>query len=367
VAKINVVKLKNDAAKEAMAGRYEKAVELYNKVVQDNPRDWNTYNQIGFCYEKLNNLKAANDQYQKVAAFYAKDGFYLKAIACWKKVLKNDPALLEAHLNLGDLYARQGLTAEAKSMLGVAIDECLKRGKLRDAGEALRRMAELDPSDMKVRIRLADLYAREGRQDKAAEEYLALADELVKKGHRQEALQLLEKGLRTGKRSPKLLAEVARVHLVQKDFKSALPYLEEARKGSPNDRNVALRMAEALIGVERPGDARGILEGLLKHDPNDLDAKQLLGQLFLAIGQPEEAFGQVLPAVDRLVDRREVERAVALLQPIAQRDPPHMPALGKLVELYRLSRNESMVVQTYTQMVEAYLRREEMEQAASIL
>jgi pilus assembly protein FimV len=367
VAKINVVKLKNDAAKEAKAGRYERAVELYNKVVQDNPRDWNTFNQIGFCYEKLNKLDAANEQYAKVASFYAKDGFYLKAIACWKKVLKNNPALLEAHLNLGDLYAKQGLTAEAKSMLGVAIDECLKRGKLRDAGEALRRMAELDPSDMKVRIRLADLYAREGRQDKAAEEYLALADELVKKGHRQEALQLLEKGLRAGKRSPKLLAEVARVHLVQKDFKSALPYLEEARKGSPNDRSVALRMAEALIGVERPGDARGILEGLLRQDPNDLDAKQQLGQLFLAIGQPEEAFQQIVPAVDRLVDRREIERAVALLQPIAQRDPPHMPALGKLVELYRLSRNESMVVQTYTQMVEAYLRREEMEQAASIL
>jgi tetratricopeptide (TPR) repeat protein len=367
VAKINAVKLKNDAAKETKAGRYDKAVELLKQVVQDNPRDWNTVNQIGFLYEKLNNLKAANDQYAKVAQFYAKDGFYLKAIACWKKVLKNDPALLDAHLSLGDLYAKQGLTAEAKSMLGVAIDECLKRGKLRDAGEALRRMAELDPSDLKVRIRLADLYAREGRQDKASEEYLTLADELVKKGHRQEALQLLEKGLKTGKRSPKLLAEVARVHLVQKDYKNALPYLEEARKGAPNDRDVALRVAEAYIGVERPGDARGILEGLLGRDPQDLEAKQLLGQLFLAIGQPDEAFGQIVPAVDRLVDRRELERAVGLLQPIAQRDPPHMPALGKLVELYRLSRNEAMVVQTYTQMVEAYLRREEMEQAASVL
>ncbi len=367
MAKINALKLKNDAAKETKDGRYDKAVELLKQVVQDNPRDWNTVNQIGFLYEKLNDLKAANEQYAKVAAFYAKDGFYLKAIACWKKVLKNDPALLDAHLQLGDLYAKQGLTAEAKSMLGVAIDECLKRGKLRDAGEALRRMAELDPSDMKVRIRLADLYAREGRQDKAAEEYLTLADELVKKGHRQEALQLLEKGLKTGKRSPKLLAEVARVHLVQKDYTNALPYLEEARKGAPNDRDVVLRIAEAYIGVERPGDARGILEGLLGRDPQDLDAKQLLGQLFLAIGQPDEAFEHIVPAVDRFVDRRELERAVALLQPIAQRDPPHMPALGKLVELYRLSRNESMVVQTYTQMVEAYLRREEMEQAASIL
>jgi pilus assembly protein FimV len=367
VARINPLKLKQDAAKETNAGRYEKAIELLRQIVQENPRDANTLNQIGFLYEKLNNTKAANEQYAKVADFYAKDGFYLKAIACWKKVLKNDPALFDAHLNLGDLYAKQGLTAEAKTMLGEAFDECVKRGRHKEAGEVLRRMAELDPSDMKVRIRLAELYAREGQQEKAAGEYLALADELVKKGHRQEALQLLEKGLKVGKRSPRLLTEVARVHLVQKDFATALPYLEEARKGAPDDREVALRTAETYLGVGRLDDAREALEALVGSDGEDQDAKMLLGRVFLATGRPDEAYEQFLPSLERLVARREIDRAVSLLQPIAQLDPPHIPALGKLVELYRQSRNEAMVIQTYSQMVEAYLRDEEMGQAASVL
>ena len=190
MAKINVVKLKNDAAKATNQQNYSKAIDLLKQIVQENPRDANTLNQIGFLYEKVSNTDAANKQYAKVAEFYTNDGFYLKAIACWKKVLKNDPGLHEAHLKLGDLYAKQGLSAEAKTMPGEAFDECVKRGRHREAGEVLRRMAELDPSDMKVRIRLAELYAREGQQEKAAGEYLALADELVKKGHRQEALQL---------------------------------------------------------------------------------------------------------------------------------------------------------------------------------
>jgi tetratricopeptide (TPR) repeat protein len=367
VAKINVVKLKNDAAKATNQQNYSKAIDLLKQIVQENPRDANTLNQIGFLYEKLNNVKAANEQYAKVADFYARDGFYLKAIACWKKVLKNDPALTDAHLNLGDLYAKQGLAAEAKSSLGLAYQECVNRNRLREAGDVLKRMAELDPSDMKVRVRLADLYARDGRQDQAAGEYLALADELVKKGHRQEALQLLEKGLKIGKRSPKLLTEVARVHLVQKDFASALPFLEEARQGAPDDRDVALRMAEAYLGEERFDDARGVLEELLQKDENDHDAKTLLGRVYLGTGQPDEAYAQLLPGVDRLVGRREFDLAVSLLQPITQAEPPHIPALGKLVELYRQSRNEAMVVQTYSQMVEAYLAREEMEQAASVL
>jgi len=367
VARINPVKLKQDADKEERAGRVEKAIELLKQIAQENPHDWATINRIGDLYVKVNNLGAANEQFEKVADFYSRDGFYLKAIAVWKKINRNDPTLLKAHLNLGDLYAKQGLAAEAKAMLGVAIDEYLKRGKVREAGDVLKRMAELDPSDLKTRIRLAQLYSREGKQEKAAGEYVAIADELVKKGHRQEALQLLEEALKMGARSPQLLAEVAQVHLVQKDFKAAVPYLEEARKGAKGDRTVALRTAEAYLGVKRAEEARSVLEDLLRREPGDQDARVLLGRVLLAAGHLDEAFEHVRAAVDQLVDRRQVDRAIALLQPIAQQDPPHIPTLAKLVELYRLSRNETMVVQTYSLMVEAYLRREEMEKAGSIL
>jgi tetratricopeptide (TPR) repeat protein len=367
VARINPVKLKQDADKEERAGRLEKAVDLLKQIVQENPRDWATINRIGDLYVKANNIKAANEQFAKVADFYARDGFYLKAIAVWKKINRNDPSLLEAHLNLGDLYGKQGLAAEAKAAFNLAYDEYVKRGKLREAGDVLRRLAELDPSDMPSRIRLAGLYAREGRQDKAAEEYAAIAEELVNKGHRQEALQLLNEGLKMGRRTPRLLSEIARVHLVQKDFKSALPYLEEARRGSPDDRDVSLRTAEAYLGVQRAEEARRVLEDLLRRHGDDQDARVLLGRVLHATGQPDEAFEQLRTAVDQLVERRQVDRAVALLQPVSQQEPAHIPTLAKLVELYRLSRNEAMVVQTYSQMVEAYLRQGEMEKAGSIL
>ena len=367
MARINPIKLKQDADAQEKAGRFDKAVDLLKQIVAENPRDWATINRIGDLYVKANNLKAANEQFAKVADFYSKDGFYLKAIAVWKKIQRGDPSLLEANLNLGELYAKQGLAAEAKGMFKLAIDEYLKRGKVRDAGEVLKKMAELDPSDLNTRIQLAKLYSREGKQDKAAGEYVAIADELVKKGHRQEALQLLQEALKMGARSPRLLAEVAQVHLVQKDFKAALPFLEEARKGAKDDRDVALRIAEAYLGVGRGPDAKGVLEQLLRKDSNDQDARVLLGRVLLESGQLDEAFEYVRAAVDQLVERRQVDRAMALLQPIAQHDPPHLPTLAKLVELYRLSRNETMVVQTYSQMVEGYLRREEMEKAASIL
>ena len=368
MAKPNPLQLKRDADAAEKAGRFDKAIDLLKQIVQESPKpDWNTENRIGDLYAKLNNIKAANDQYIKVARYFAADGFYLKAIAVWKKVLRNDPSLLDGNVALGDLYARQGLVAEAKQTLGLVIDEYIKRNRLRDAGDVLRRMAEVDPSDMKVRIRLAELYARDGNLEKAADQYVAIAEELVKKGHLAEALQVIEKALRSGPRSARLLAAAARVYLVQKDFARAIEHLEEARRTFPADREVSLRLAEACLGSKRPDEARKVLEALLQRDPSDEDARLQLGQVYLAEGRYDEAFEQVLPAVDKLVERRQIDRGAGILQQIVQRNPSHIRSLGKLVELYRQSRNDTLVAQTYSQMVEAYLASGGLDQAASIL
>ena len=89
--------------------------------------------------------------------------------------------------------------------------------------------------------------------------------------------------------------------------------------------------------------------------------------MYLAEGRYDEAFDQLQPAVDKLVERRQIDRAAALLQQVVQRNPSHIRSLAKLVELYRVSRNDMLVAQTYSSMVEAYLADGGLDEAASIL
>jgi tetratricopeptide (TPR) repeat protein len=315
------VKLKQDADAAEKKGDFAKAIELLKQIVQDNQRDWNTVNRIGDLYAKLNKLKEANDQYVKVARYFADDGFYLKAIAVWKKVLRNDPSMVEGSRELGDLYARQGLVAEARQTLGQVYAEYAQKGRMREAEEVLRRLSELDPSDFKVKGMLADLYTRQGDQEKAAGEYIAIADEL----------------------------------------------LEEARRATPTDREVSLKLAESYLGSRRAADARKVLEALLQRDAGDEDARLQLGQVYLADGRFDDAFASLQPVVDKLADKRQVERGASLLQQIVQRNPQHTKTLAKLVELYRAMKNDMLVAQTYGQMVEAYMATGGHDQAASIL
>jgi tetratricopeptide (TPR) repeat protein len=367
VAKINPVKVKQDADKFEKAGKLDQAITLYRQLVEDNPRDWNTINKIGDLYAKLNKIKEASGEYAKVADFYARDGFLLKAIAIWKKINKLDPTVLDPYVNLADLYGKQGLMMEAKSQYQIVVDEYVKRNKMREAGDVLKKMAEIDPADLKVRSRLADLYTREGNSAKAVEEHIAIAEELNKKGHLAEAVQVLEKGLKIDSKSHRLRLELGRIHLVQKNHERAAHFLEEAVQQSPNDPKILVRLGEAYLGAKKIEEAEAIFKRLLELEPNDQESRIQMGRVYLMQGQFEKSFDEFQPIVDKLLERRDGEKAAALLQQIVQKNPQHVRTLQKLVDIYRMLQKEAAVTQTYSQLTEAFINHGQYEQAAAVL
>ncbi len=367
MAKINPVKVKQDAEKLEKEGKLDKAIALYRQITDDNPRDWNTINKIGDLYAKLNRTREASEEYAKVADFYAKDGFLLKAIALWKKINRLDATALDPYLNLADLYAKQGLMMEAKSQYQIVVDEYIKRGRARDAGDVLRKMADIDPSDLKIQSKLADLYLRDGNTAKAIEVHVGIADELTKKGHLNEALQVLEKGLKIDAKSARLRGEMARIHLVQKNFEKAAQYLEDVVRQAPQDTQMLFRLGEAYIGSKKIEEAEAIFKRLLEIDPEDSESRIQMGRVYLLQGQQDEAFDQFLPVVDKLLERKEGEKAATLLQQITQKNASHVKSLSKLVEVYRVLRKDMLVAQTYSQLTEAYISQGQYQQAAEVL
>jgi tetratricopeptide (TPR) repeat protein len=367
VAKINPVKVKQDADKLEKAGKVTEAIALYKQVIDDNPRDWNVINKVGDLYAKLNKFKDAADYYAKVADFYAKDGFHLKAIAIWKKINKLDATSLDPYLNLAELYGKQGLMMEAKSQYQYVVDEYIKRSKMREAGDVLKKMADIDPADLKIRSKLADLYTREGNSAKAVEEHVAIAEELTKKGHLAEALQVLEKGLKIDAKNSRLRLELGRVHLVQKNFDKAVQYLEAAVEGSPDNVDVMGRLGEAYLGAKRIPDAEAIFRRLLEISPTDEDARMQIARVYLQQDQADRAYSEMEPLVESLVQRREGDRAAALLQQIVQKSPAHVKTLNRLVEIYQQGQKESSLLATYSQLTEAYIQQGQLSEAAAVL
>jgi tetratricopeptide (TPR) repeat protein len=367
LAKINPVKLKQDADKLEKANKLDQAIALYKQVIEDNPRDWNIVKKIGDLYVRLNKMREAMVEYQKVADFYARDGFHLKAIAIWKQINKLDATALEPYANLAELYGKQGLLMEAKSQYQFVVDEYLKRGKNRDAGEILKKMAEIDPADLKVRSKLADLYTRDGNSAKAVDEHIAIAEELNKKGHLAEALQVLEKGVKIDPSSARMKSELARVHLVQKNYDKAAAYLEDAVKQAPKDTALLSRLGEAYLGSKKIGDAEAIFKRLLEIDPNVEDVRVQMGRVHLLRDEYDRAHDEFLPVVEKLVARKDADKAAALLQQIVQKNPSHVKSLARLAEIYKQFQKDGQMANVYSQLTEAYINAGRYADAAGTL
>ncbi len=353
MAKINPIKTRQEAEKAEKAGKLEQAIPLYRQLLEDNPRDWNTINKIGDLFAKIGKMREAGDEYAKVAEFYTRDGFHLKAIAIWKKINKLDPSVVEPYAKLADLYAKQGLVMEAKGQYQFVSEDQLKRGRFKEAAETLRKMVEIDSSDLKTRSRLADLYTKEGSTAKAVGEYIAISEELNLKGHPAEAIQVLEKGLKidTG---IKVKAQLGRVHLAQRSFEKAIAYLEEVTAQESTPEGLML-LGQAYLGAKRVNDAQSTLENVLEKSPTSQEARIILVQIYALQGRADDAYDTVIPLVEQLLLKRDSDRAGNLLLQITNRSPHHVRTLQKLVEVARIKQNDRATVGALNQLLEAHL------------
>ena len=181
------------ADKYIQSGKIEKALAEFEKWVAANPKDWNTIRQIGDLYARIGRNEEAIKRYAQIADYYRQDGFNVRAIATHKMILRLDPQNETAMLNLAELQVIQGLLMEAKAQYQALVELYTKTGHKRQATEVFKKLAEIDPSDLKVRYKFAEFLERAGKVEEAVAEYVGIADEFINKGLVAEAIQIMEK------------------------------------------------------------------------------------------------------------------------------------------------------------------------------
>ena len=84
--------LLQSAEKAVAKGKLDQALKDYLRVLDDNPKDISTLNKVGDLYVRLNRSSDSIPYFTKIAEICSLDGFFLKAIAIYKKINKIDPA-----------------------------------------------------------------------------------------------------------------------------------------------------------------------------------------------------------------------------------------------------------------------------------
>jgi tetratricopeptide (TPR) repeat protein len=322
--------LKN-AEKLLRQGKIAGAIEEYVRLVEAQPRDWNTINALGDLYLRAGNAERAVEHFNRVADYLFQEGFYPKASALYKKSLKaknDDEHTLQ---QLGAIAAKQGLLADAKLYFRQLAGQRDFRGDQRGAAEVLVRLGSLEEADVEARIAGARAAQQLGDMARAASLLKAAAAALDKQKKHAEALDLLVDAAQLDPGDQALRSRLARECVKAGNLERARLFLDARSAGSDPDLLLALAQVELAAGRDR--EARAMFTRLLAVAPDRYQDVIRAAHERAATGALESAFGCVDVVADAALIGGETAHAIEALQAFVADAPRHIPALAKLVEL----------------------------------
>lgn len=200
------------AQKYLQKGYLDKAALEYKKVVEKDPQDVTMRTRLAELYVKLNKKDDAIKVYGDVAKIYSQKGFYLKAIAVYKQILKLDETITDVHFKLAELYGKHRLIADAMAEYSFLVSFFEKKNKSDDVLDILKKMLEMDPNNIGTRLKLADIWRKKGFKKEAYEEYNKSIKKIIADGSIERAEKVLTNLYESDPKEPMVLEGLAFVY-----------------------------------------------------------------------------------------------------------------------------------------------------------
>jgi len=286
----NKEKSRANAEKYLQQNKLQNAVSEYEKILEVEPRDLAILNTVGDIYSRLGQNEKAIERFRVVGEAYIADGFLLKAIAMFKKITKLDPNGLPAMEKLAELYRKQGLVSDARSMLLQAAEAYTRKGQNKETLRLLKQLVLFDPENVQVITRTADLMTQGGQRDEAKEMLSQTASTLVERHALDPAQKILDR-----------LIALDRTNLRAQELRAQVTF-------ELGDNQKAIDLYEAIPDLDSRSDAlRNLLDAYLKL--GDLDNALLLARKLIIVHHDPNG---VVKVAARLYKENDTLRSINL-------------------------------------------------------
>ena len=321
------------AEKFLSQGKINAAIKEYRQIVDNDPDDLTTLNMLGDLYVRSNKKEDAIRCFERIAEHYSTQEFNLKAIAMYKKIERlraHDPAIA---YKLAELYANQGLVHDARAQYLVVADSYTRKGDNKKTLEVLHKIADLDPNNTDVRLKLADGYVKESMRRQAADAYVQAANRLHQTNAYDKALDAYTKALQLVRDGREALRGLLETHIARGTADEAAEVLERAVEGKEEDPELVSMLARAYLEAE---DARGAEKAtslLMAQDSANYTQFLPVTRLFLKSGEVDEVIRILSTIIERMLAGREERELLELVNQVLDRNPDHVAALRMLVRI----------------------------------
>ncbi len=344
-------------------GKLDLAIAEYVRLVEEQPRDWNSINALGDLYLRAGNVDRAVVQFVQIADHLFGEGFLPKAAAVYKKALKAKPDHEHAILRLAEIAATQELLADARAYLRRLWELRSERGDERGAAECLLRLASFPEADVETRLAGARAARLLGDTQRAVDLFRSAAAQLEQAGRSAAALEILAQVAALDTSDVGLRRELASKYLAAGQLEEAGQLLDVETVGS--DPELLLALASLELARKDDASALATLTRLVGLAPDrSSDVLRVAGELGRA-GEPDRAFACAAVVVDDAVLRADWDRAIDVLQSFLGH-AQHVPALVKLVHVSEDAGIEEVLQEAQERLVDAYLEQGQALEAQAV-
>lgn len=341
------------AEKNLSQGKISAAIKEYRKLVDFDAKDFMALNMLGDLYVRQDKKEDAIACFSKIADHYREQGFALKAIAMYKKIDRLTPNTPQIAFRLAGLYAQLGMVVEARSEYLIVAEAYTRSGQTQKALEILRRIADLDPHNAEVRLKLAESYLREGFRQEAAEAFTEGGNQLAGQGHHERAQWAFNQTLNLFPEDTPALKGIVGTHIALGTANEAAEMLETALAERPGDTELLDLLVKAYIEEKDAAAAEGAVLRLLERQPTGYQDFVPVARLYLKAGETEAAVRVIGRIVEPMLAAREDATLLELLQEALDRDPDQIQALHLLIRIHTWQRDDERLRSALDRLAEA--------------
>src|SRR5258708_11122287 len=273
-------------------GKVPQAIAEYQLILKYEPKDQVTLMTIGELYIRQGETFQAIEYFERLAQIFVGDGFLTKAIAVYKRIAKLAPEEIKPLERLADLYVQQGVMSEARPLFLQLAEIHLKHNGQTEAVGLLKKLLLAEPDNLRIQIRVADLYQLMGKPAEAVETYVSAAQRALARGDHTESDKQSDKALKLDPKNAAALTVKARSASSQGRFAEAAEFLKD------------------LPGLDKGGEQSEFLLDLYLKVSNWEAATALALQAF---DGDEKNFGLAHKVAESLLESNQDDRALALV------------------------------------------------------
>ena len=314
-------------------GKVAQAIAEYQQILKYEPRDQVTLMTIGELYIRQGETIQAIDYFERLAQLFVTDGFLTKAIAVYKRIAKLAPEEIRPLEKLADLYVQQGVMSEARPLFLQLAELHLKNNRQPEAVSLLKKLLSAEPDNLRIQVRLADLYQAMGQTGEALETYVSASQRALARGDHAECEKLADKALQIDPKQLDALIVKARAAATAGNATKAAEILERV-PGLEKGGEPAELLLDLYLKNAKWDEATALALRIFSSDEKNFGATQKVTESLMESGQAERAMSLLSRIRIPMTDAGEHENVTHLLNELSTRLPGRLEPLEWLVDTY---------------------------------